>query len=136
MCSHHIPFISSQIVPQDITNSTSVLSYKVCPKFNSHVYKLKSYVVGEHICSYFVTGVQKVLLLRSTQYSQKKLVMGQSTWLVQNKEQKCECTHELINMNYANNLVFNSNYLVNRSNSIYALPKALCLSVKKKPLSK
>jgi len=76
MCSHHIPFISSQVVPQDIPNSTSVLSYKVCPKFNSHVYKLKSYVIGEHISSYFVTGVQKVLLFRSTQYSQKQFGDG------------------------------------------------------------
>ncbi len=41
MCSleEHSP--SSQVVPQDIPNSTLDLSHMVCPKFNSHVYKLK-----------------------------------------------------------------------------------------------
>ncbi len=32
---------SSKVVPQDIPNSPSDLSHTVCPKFNSHVYKLK-----------------------------------------------------------------------------------------------
>jgi hypothetical protein len=36
-CSHGVP----QVVPQDIPNSTLILSYMVCPKFNSHIYKLK-----------------------------------------------------------------------------------------------
>jgi len=29
----------------------------VCPKFNSHVYKLKRVGHGEHICFYFAIGV-------------------------------------------------------------------------------
>jgi hypothetical protein len=42
-CSYHIPlrFLSSEVVPKDIPNNTSILSHMVCPKFNSHVYKLK-----------------------------------------------------------------------------------------------
>jgi hypothetical protein len=42
-CSHHIPlrFLSSEVVPKGIPNSTSILSHMVCPKFNSHVYKLR-----------------------------------------------------------------------------------------------
>jgi hypothetical protein len=32
---------SSQVVPQDIPNSTLDLSHMVCPNSNSHVYKLK-----------------------------------------------------------------------------------------------
>jgi hypothetical protein len=27
----------------------------VCPKFNSHVYKMKRWVIGEHICFYVMT---------------------------------------------------------------------------------
>jgi len=40
MCSHHV-LTSSQVVLQDVHNCTSILSHMVCPKFNSHVYKLK-----------------------------------------------------------------------------------------------
>jgi len=46
-CSHHVPmgfpkaFPSSQVIPQDIPNSTSVLSHMVLPKVHPHVYKLK-----------------------------------------------------------------------------------------------
>jgi hypothetical protein len=43
--------LSSQVVP----NSTSVLSHKVYPKFNSHIYELKWWAIGENDCSYFVT---------------------------------------------------------------------------------
>jgi len=42
-CSHDIPLrlVSSEVVPEGIPNSTSILSHMVCPKFNSHVYKFK-----------------------------------------------------------------------------------------------
>jgi hypothetical protein len=33
------------------------LSHMVYPNFNLHVYKLKSWAIEEHICSYFATGV-------------------------------------------------------------------------------
>jgi hypothetical protein len=49
----------SQVIPQYFCNSTSDLSHTVCPKFNSHVYKLKRWVIGEYSCSCFVTGVQR-----------------------------------------------------------------------------
>jgi len=47
MCSHHVP------------NSTSILSHMVCPKFNSHVYKLKRWNLKEHMNFYFAAGVQR-----------------------------------------------------------------------------
>ncbi len=46
-----MPFIVAKISScsfQDIHNSTSLLSHMVCPKFNSHVYKLKGKAGGEH----------------------------------------------------------------------------------------
>jgi hypothetical protein len=42
-------------VPQDVLNSTWVLSGMVCPKFNSHGYKLKRWYLGEHTCFNFAT---------------------------------------------------------------------------------
>jgi hypothetical protein len=58
---HQVPkrFSNSQTVPrwvpQDVPNSTWVLSHVVCPKFNSPVYKLKRWKSGVHICFYFAT---------------------------------------------------------------------------------
>jgi hypothetical protein len=46
-------------IPQDVPNSTLVLSHIVCPKFNSHVYKLKRWAMGEYFCFYFAIGVQR-----------------------------------------------------------------------------
>jgi hypothetical protein len=50
-----LEFSSSQVVPQDVPNSTWVSSPIICPKFNSHAYKLKRLAIGENICLYFVT---------------------------------------------------------------------------------
>ncbi len=67
---------SSQVVSWVIPNSTLDLSHMVCPKFNSHVYKLKRSATWEHICLYcvnrdpirwFYWGVPNVL---------KNLMMG------------------------------------------------------------
>jgi len=44
-----------QVVPQDVPNSTSLLSLMVCRKFNSHAYRLKRWAIREHICFYFET---------------------------------------------------------------------------------
>jgi hypothetical protein len=57
-------FISSsqcvpRCVPQDVPNSTWVLSHMVCPKFNSPIYKLKRWNPGVHICFYFASGSLK-----------------------------------------------------------------------------
>jgi hypothetical protein len=54
---------SSQVVPQSVPNITSAWSLMVCPKFNSHVYKLKRWgsLKGgdhrekKHVCFYFAT---------------------------------------------------------------------------------
>jgi hypothetical protein len=48
MCSHHVLIWfssgspSSQVISQDIPNRTSDLSHMIYPKFNSHVYELKT----------------------------------------------------------------------------------------------
>jgi hypothetical protein len=77
---------SSQVIPQYFCNSTSdYLSHMVCPKFKSHVYKLKRWVMGEHICFYFVTGVQRGASIGECPMFQKHCLMGQSMWLLQNK---------------------------------------------------
>ncbi len=54
MRSHHIPMRfskgSSNCSPQDVPNTTSdLLSHMVCPKFNSHVYKMKRWVIPKYI---------------------------------------------------------------------------------------
>jgi hypothetical protein len=38
---------NSQNVPQDVLNNISNLSHMLCPKFNSHVYKLKRWAIEE-----------------------------------------------------------------------------------------
>ncbi len=44
-------------------NFRLILSHMVCQKFNYHVYKLKSRLMGEWNCSYFAMGFTKVLPL-------------------------------------------------------------------------
>ncbi len=78
--------------PKDVLNSTSILSHLVCSKFNSHVYKLKRYSKLGHICFYFAPGVQRVASIEKCPMFQKKLVVGQSMWLLhpkKKKEMKC-----------------------------------------------
>jgi hypothetical protein len=41
---------NSQKAPQDVWNNASNLSHMVCPKFNSHVYKLKRWAIRERAC--------------------------------------------------------------------------------------
>jgi hypothetical protein len=75
-CSQCVPIrfpkgsSSPQVVPQDIPKRTSVFSHVVCPKFNSDVYKLKGWTVGDHICFLLRNlGSKEMLLLGSAQFS-------------------------------------------------------------------
>jgi hypothetical protein len=52
-------FPSFQVVSQDVPNNTLDLSHTICLKFNSHVYKLKRWGIGEHICFHFAAGIQR-----------------------------------------------------------------------------
>jgi hypothetical protein len=73
----------------------------VCPKSNSHVYKLKKVAIGEHIYFYFATwGPKRYFYGRRSAQCLKKVVIGQSMCLLSNKKskKKCGCTHELINI--------------------------------------
>jgi hypothetical protein len=95
MCSQHFLIKFSKgsqsvpkWVPQDVPNSTSILSHTVCPEFNSHVYKLKMYAEGEHICFYFATGVQRGASIGGMANVPKTLLIGQSTWLLYRNKKK------------------------------------------------
>jgi hypothetical protein len=70
---------NSQTVPQDIPNNISNLSHMFCPKFNSHVYKLKMWAIGEHMGekTCFNWGMPNVL---------KTLMMGHSIWFLQKEK--------------------------------------------------
>jgi len=69
---------SSQIVPPDVPNSTSILPLMVCPKFNSDVCKLKMLPIEEHICFYFSTWGPKRYFCWGVPNVPKNLVTGQS----------------------------------------------------------
>jgi hypothetical protein len=63
-------------VPQVVPNSTWDLSYMVCPKFNSPVYKLKTWNSGVQICLYFATGGPKRWLYWGHAQCSKKIADG------------------------------------------------------------
>jgi hypothetical protein len=81
-------------VPQDVPNSTWVLSHMVCTKFNFPVYKQKSR--GAHLFL-FPKWVQRGASIGDMPNVPKKLLMGQSIWLPENKIKGSERTHDLIN---------------------------------------
>jgi len=83
-------------VPQDVPNSTWVLSHMVCTKFNSLVYKLKSR--GAHLIFILQVGVQRGASIGGMPNLSKKLLMGQSIWLPENQIKSSERTHDLINV--------------------------------------
>ncbi len=65
LSSHHVPIMfpmcSHEILKfsQNAPNSTFVLSHMVCPKFNSHVYKLKRWALGRtHLFLFLQMAVQ------------------------------------------------------------------------------
>jgi hypothetical protein len=96
---------SSQVVPEFIPYSTSILSHMVCPKFNPHVYKLKRSAIGEYICLNFEIGSPKKCFHWGVLNVPNFLLMGQWIWLFPKKNKKTknksyEHTHELINMNH------------------------------------
>jgi hypothetical protein len=71
----------------------------VCPKFNSHVHKLKRLVIREYICFYFAIGVQRGASIEECSMFPKKMLMGQWIWLFQKR--RYENTYELINTNHS-----------------------------------
>ncbi len=87
MCSHEVPQFP-KLFPQNVLNSTSALSHMVCPKFNSHVYKLKKVDHREHISIYFALGGPKSCIYWGIPNVRKKLVMGQSIWPLQKNKIK------------------------------------------------
>ncbi len=77
--------LSSQVVLQKVHNHTSILSHMVCPKFNSHVYKLKGKLRVSIFAFTLQLGSKEVLLLSpkrcfywEVHNAPRKLVMGQS----------------------------------------------------------
>jgi hypothetical protein len=92
-CSHGVP----QVVP----NSITILSHMVCPKFNSDVYKVKRWAIGERICVFFWDWGSKEVLLMGRPQCSKKIGDGGNQCCFLQKEKKCERTHEPINMSQA-----------------------------------
>jgi hypothetical protein len=69
---------------------------KVCPKFNSHVYKLKRWALsGMHLFLFCNWGSKEVLPCRSAQCSKKNDDGPMDMTFSKNK---INCTHESINM--------------------------------------
>jgi len=94
MCSQPVIFRfskgspSSQIVLPNVLNSTSISPLMVCPKFNSHVCKLKRLPIEEHICLYFSTWCPKKYFYWGVPNVLKNLVMGQSILPLPKNENK------------------------------------------------
>jgi len=88
--------------PQDVPNSTWVLPHMVCPKFNSHVYKLKRRIMWEYICFYFATGVQRGAFIWESPMFQKKNDNGSMNLVFSKKREwkSYEHTHKLSNTNH------------------------------------
>jgi hypothetical protein len=88
-------------IPHDVPNgNTSVLSHMVCPKFNSHVYKLQRWNLGAStFVSILQVGVQKRCFNWGMPNVPKKLADGPINMAPLKKKMKksCECTHELYN---------------------------------------
>ncbi len=106
-CSQCVPIrfpkgsSSPQVVPQDISNSTSDFSHMVCPKFNSDVYKLKRWALGEHICLLLCNlGSKEVLLLGSAQCSNTNSQCTNQFMAPLKRQESYENTHKLINVNH------------------------------------
>jgi hypothetical protein len=94
---------NSQHIPQDFPNNTSNLSHMLCPEFNSHVYKLKLWAIGEHM-------VKKHVWIGGCLEFQKL-----SWWVIQYgsfKKQNCEHTHGLVNMNQTIYIIDNNVQLI------------------------
>jgi hypothetical protein len=96
MCSHHVTIrllLGSQMVPQDVPNSSSDLS----PQFNSHV--LKRWDKGEHICFYlFWAWSPKRCFYWGVHNVPKKIDDGPINMTPSKKKRRgggVECTHEL-----------------------------------------
>jgi hypothetical protein len=82
-CSQCVPMRFPKLFAQDVPNSTSELFYAACPKSNS-----RRWIIGEHICFYFVTGVQKGASIGELPMFPKTLVMCQSMWLLWKSKKK------------------------------------------------
>ncbi len=83
---------SSQIVPPDVPNSTSILPLMVCPKC-----KLKRLPIEEHICFYFSTWGPKKYFYCEVPRVPKIWLWANQYCPFQKTKIKCDHTHELIN---------------------------------------
>jgi hypothetical protein len=86
-CSQCVPNMFS-FCSLEVPNSTLILSHRVCPKFNSHVYKLKRYIGcwEMHLFLFSNWEVQRGASIgECAQCSKKHLLMGQWIWLFSQK---------------------------------------------------
>ncbi len=71
----------------------------LCPKFNSHVYKLKMWAIGEHM--------GEKTCFNWAMPSSKNFDDGPFN-MVPSKKKHCEHTHELIDMNHTIYIIHNN----------------------------
>jgi len=78
--------------------------HMVCPKFNPHVYKLKSLAIGEYICLNFAIESPKRCFHWGSDQCSKVFVDGPMNMALSKKKhtqkRSYEHNHELINMNH------------------------------------
>ncbi len=72
----------------------------LCPKFNSHVYKLKRWTIWSTFFSILQLAVQRGAFIGSAQCSPKKIGDGPINMTPSKKKKNSEPTHEVINMNH------------------------------------
>jgi hypothetical protein len=82
MCSHQVLRVFPNTLPNMFPIAPQLYYVWFCPKFNTHVYKLKMRNLGEHICLYFTIGGQKRCFYWGMPNVPKTLLMGQTIWLL------------------------------------------------------
>ncbi len=98
-CSQSVP----KYIPQDITNSTWVLSHMVSPKFTPMYINQKGEIYGNKFYYILQIGVQRDASNGGTPNVPQKIVDGPINMAPSKKKEKsCECAHDLINMNHKN----------------------------------
>jgi len=86
-CSHEDPirFPSSQDVP----NNPLDLSHMVCPKFNSHVYKLRKVGYrGAHLFPFCSWDPKRCFYWGVPNVPKELMIISQSIWLLQKEKEK------------------------------------------------
>jgi hypothetical protein len=106
MSSQHVPMRFPQVLklfPLTFPRAPQFYPLQFCPKFNSHVYNLTKWPIGEHICFYIGTGGPKRCLQWGVPNVPRKIGDGpinMAPFPPPPKEKQCESTQQQINMSH------------------------------------